>query len=219
MEQGAGIGVFQHPRRTIRALFHIADAVAHIPALRGFGAAMAVKDDAVERPGQFQRGYVPTCTARYSYGTALGSLRRTDSRFGFDRRSAGGRYAYRLSVARIRRRRRHFPGCGATRDNSTGHGRSQFEARNRDRQLKTLWASTPWAQVHDAIPFSLARLMVVSTDNHVELRRGRVKIQLPCREGPISRPNPCRRRPSTAEGRPNALIDVPSNGDHWRQSA
>ena len=50
MDQGAGIGVFQHPQRAIGAFFHIADAVAHIPALGGFGAAMAVKDDADERP-------------------------------------------------------------------------------------------------------------------------------------------------------------------------
>ena len=35
MDQGAGIGVFQHPQRAIGALFHIADAVAHIPALGG----------------------------------------------------------------------------------------------------------------------------------------------------------------------------------------
>ena len=49
MDQGAGIGVFQHPQRTIVALFHIADAVAYIPTLGGFGAAMAVKDNAGER--------------------------------------------------------------------------------------------------------------------------------------------------------------------------
>src|SRR5580704_19009019 len=51
MDQGAGIGIFQHPQRAVGALFHIADAVAHIPALGRFGAAMAVKDDAVERLG------------------------------------------------------------------------------------------------------------------------------------------------------------------------
>jgi hypothetical protein len=50
VDQGAGIGVFQHPQRAIGGLFHIADALAHIPALGGFGAAMAIKDDAVERP-------------------------------------------------------------------------------------------------------------------------------------------------------------------------
>src|SRR5579859_2424815 len=50
MDQGAGIGVFDHPQRAIGAFFHIADAVPDIPALGGFGAAMAVKDDAVERP-------------------------------------------------------------------------------------------------------------------------------------------------------------------------
>jgi hypothetical protein len=49
MDQRAGIGVFQHPQRAIGAFFHIADAVAHIPALGGFRAAMAVEDDAVER--------------------------------------------------------------------------------------------------------------------------------------------------------------------------
>ena len=46
MDQRAGIGVFQHPQRTVGPFFHIADAVAHIPALGGLGAAMAVKDDA-----------------------------------------------------------------------------------------------------------------------------------------------------------------------------
>ena len=48
MDQGAGIGIFQHPQRTIGAFFDIADAVTHIPAFGGFGAAMAVKDNAVE---------------------------------------------------------------------------------------------------------------------------------------------------------------------------
>ena len=38
MDQGAGIGVFQHPQRAIGTLFHIADSLAHIPALGGFGA-------------------------------------------------------------------------------------------------------------------------------------------------------------------------------------
>ena len=52
MDQGAGIGVFQHPQRAIGPLFHIADAFAHIPALGGFRAAVAVKDDAVERHGR-----------------------------------------------------------------------------------------------------------------------------------------------------------------------
>src|ERR1043166_7552088 len=51
MDQRAGTGVFQHPQRAIRGFFHIADAGADIPALGGFGAAMAVKDDAVERRG------------------------------------------------------------------------------------------------------------------------------------------------------------------------
>ena len=48
MDQSAGIGVFKHPQRTIGALFHITDAVAHIPVLGGFRAAIAVKDDAAE---------------------------------------------------------------------------------------------------------------------------------------------------------------------------
>src|ERR1700676_4186006 len=51
MDQGGGIGVLQPPQRAIGALFHIADAVTNIPALGGLGAAMAVKDDAVERHG------------------------------------------------------------------------------------------------------------------------------------------------------------------------
>ena len=51
MDQRAGIGVFQHPQRAIGAFFYIADAVAHIPAIDGFGAAMAVKGDADERHG------------------------------------------------------------------------------------------------------------------------------------------------------------------------
>src|SRR4051812_47589439 len=51
MDQSAGIGIFQHPQGAVGALFHIPDAVAHIPALGGFGASMAVKDDAVERSG------------------------------------------------------------------------------------------------------------------------------------------------------------------------
>jgi hypothetical protein len=54
MDQGTGIGVFQHPPRAIGTLFRIADAVAHGPAPGSFGTAMAVKDDAVERlsPGR-----------------------------------------------------------------------------------------------------------------------------------------------------------------------
>jgi hypothetical protein len=51
MDQGAGIGIFQHPQRTIGAFFNIADAVVDIPALGGFGASMTVKNDAVERFG------------------------------------------------------------------------------------------------------------------------------------------------------------------------
>ena len=49
MDQGTGIGVFQHPQRAVGTFFHIADAVADIPALGGCGAAMAVKDDTAER--------------------------------------------------------------------------------------------------------------------------------------------------------------------------
>ena len=52
VDQGAGIGVFQHPQRAIRAFFHIADAFPYIPALGGFGAAMAVEGDADERLGR-----------------------------------------------------------------------------------------------------------------------------------------------------------------------
>ena len=48
MDQGAGIGVFEHPQRAIGALLEIAEAAADTPALGGFGAAMAVKDNAVE---------------------------------------------------------------------------------------------------------------------------------------------------------------------------
>ena len=38
MDEGAGIGVLQHPKGAIGALFDIADALADIPALGGFGA-------------------------------------------------------------------------------------------------------------------------------------------------------------------------------------
>src|ERR1700722_5782038 len=51
MDQGAGIGVFQHPQRAIGAFFHIADALADIPALGALRSAMAVEDDPVERGG------------------------------------------------------------------------------------------------------------------------------------------------------------------------
>src|SRR5262245_44855161 len=49
MDQRTGSSVFKQPQRAIRTLFHIADALAYIPALGGFGAALSVKDDAVER--------------------------------------------------------------------------------------------------------------------------------------------------------------------------
>ena len=39
MDQGAGIRVFQHPQRAIGTLFHIANALAHIPALQSCAAA------------------------------------------------------------------------------------------------------------------------------------------------------------------------------------
>ncbi len=69
MDQCAGIFVFEYPERTIGALFHIANAAAHIPALGGFRAAMPVKDNAVER---------------------LARLRRADAaRPGFSRRQVG----------------------------------------------------------------------------------------------------------------------------------
>jgi hypothetical protein len=48
MDQGAGIGIHSEPSGPSST---IADAVAHIPALGGFGAAVAVKYDAVQRPG------------------------------------------------------------------------------------------------------------------------------------------------------------------------
>jgi hypothetical protein len=41
MDPRAWIGVFPHPQRAIGAFFHIAVAAAHIPALGGFGAAVA----------------------------------------------------------------------------------------------------------------------------------------------------------------------------------
>src|SRR5262249_59874163 len=50
-DKSAGVGVFQHPQRAIGTFFHIADAVAYIPALGGFGAAMAIKNNAGERRG------------------------------------------------------------------------------------------------------------------------------------------------------------------------
>src|SRR5215210_5332112 len=49
VDQSAGIGVFQHPQRTIGALCHIADAFADLPALSGLGSAFTVEDDASER--------------------------------------------------------------------------------------------------------------------------------------------------------------------------
>ena len=51
MDQGAGVGVFEHPQRAVGAFCHIANALTHTPAFGHFGAAMAVEDDAVERRG------------------------------------------------------------------------------------------------------------------------------------------------------------------------
>ncbi len=51
MDQQAGIGIFQHPQRAVRGFLHIADAMADIPAFRGFGAAMAIEDDPVQSVG------------------------------------------------------------------------------------------------------------------------------------------------------------------------
>jgi hypothetical protein len=48
MDKSTGTGVLQHPKRTVRGFFHIAQPMPHIPALSGLGAAMAVEDDAVE---------------------------------------------------------------------------------------------------------------------------------------------------------------------------
>jgi len=42
MDQGAGVGVFQHPQRAIRSLRHVADALTDIPPLCGLRATMAV---------------------------------------------------------------------------------------------------------------------------------------------------------------------------------
>ena len=42
MDQRAGIRVLQHPQRAIGAFFHVADPVAHVPALSGFRAALSV---------------------------------------------------------------------------------------------------------------------------------------------------------------------------------
>jgi hypothetical protein len=52
MDQGAGIRIFQHPQRAVRPFFHVADPFAHIPALGGLRAAVAVEDDAAERRGR-----------------------------------------------------------------------------------------------------------------------------------------------------------------------
>src|SRR5579871_3532977 len=49
VDQRAWVGVFQHPQRAIGSFFDIANAFADVPALGGFGAAMAVHDDAVKR--------------------------------------------------------------------------------------------------------------------------------------------------------------------------
>ena len=49
MDERADTGVFQHPQRAIRTLFHIADSLPHIPALGRLGSAFTVKNDAIER--------------------------------------------------------------------------------------------------------------------------------------------------------------------------
>src|ERR1043166_9137407 len=49
VDEGTGIGVFEHPQRAIGAFFHVADTVADVPALGGLGAAVSIEDDAVQR--------------------------------------------------------------------------------------------------------------------------------------------------------------------------
>ena len=89
--------------------------------------------------------------------------------------------------------------------------RPQIEARDRDRQLKTPRPGTPWVQVSDAIPFSVARLVRVPADNHFELSRNGIKVQLRkiMKDVDLGRTSlgDCRQRQL---GRPSALIDVPS---------
>ena len=83
MEQSAGVGVFQHPQRAIGSFFHIPDAVSHIPALSGFGAAMAVKDDAVERLRLHPADEAVTVPLRECPGAAIEhQIARCDHRLG-----------------------------------------------------------------------------------------------------------------------------------------
>jgi hypothetical protein len=61
--------VLQHPKRAIRALFHIADAVSNFPALGDLGAAITVKDD-VTNPTEYDRD-----TFAIQRGTGTGCIK------------------------------------------------------------------------------------------------------------------------------------------------
>ena len=52
MDERAWVGIFQHPERAVGTLLHIADTMAHVPALRHLCAAMPVEDNPVERFGR-----------------------------------------------------------------------------------------------------------------------------------------------------------------------
>jgi hypothetical protein len=98
--------------------------------------------------------------------------------------------------------------------------RSQIKARDRDRQMKPPRPGTPWVQVHDTISFSVAGPVRVSADNHFELSCNWIEVQLrkivkDVYQGRTSLGD-CRQRQL---GRPIALINIPPNGDHWRQGA
>src|SRR4030095_13755973 len=49
MDQRTGVGVFNHPQRTVGSFCDIADTLSHTPTLGGLGAALSIEDDAVER--------------------------------------------------------------------------------------------------------------------------------------------------------------------------
>jgi hypothetical protein len=62
--------------------------------------------------------------------------------------------------------------------------------------------------------------MRVSADNHIELSRCGIEIQLRKIVKYVYLGQTCLRHCSQRQlGRPRALIDVPSNGDHGRQGA
>ncbi len=79
-------------------------------------------------------------------------------------------------------------------------------------------AGAPRVNVDDAVPLNMARLMRVPADNHVELRRHGIEIQLRnivkyVYQGRTGLGH-CGQRQLV---RPVALIDVLSNGDDRRQ--